>query len=271
MVLDSEDSNGLELFENLERLSYDSIPDFDFRKLPQIKDIHIECTKKTPLNYFNIPRLQKLDIINPCGNDFLFLQDATELRALRIVDGSMKSMQGIDHLKNLSELKLLGMKRLEEIASLGKCSELESLEIDAPRILDFQPIIELKRLRFISIDAKNITINNFEWLNEMPFLEIAYLGVMAQGIDWEIIAGHPKLWDFGTYIPQGRMPPDEAVLCKIFERKGRKIKKYKYHQSKTKHSLLKIELEPIYLPLDFWPGYLFQGKLKYKVPIEMAH
>ena len=98
----------------------------------------------------------------------------SNLRALKLTGGKLKSFSGIERLKSLRSLSLSYFRQLTGISALADCKELESLKIEkCPRLsLDHFPL--LPNLQYLELSA-NKPVNNLRFLEKCPNLRFLVL------------------------------------------------------------------------------------------------
>ena len=80
------------------------------------------------------------------------------LKRLKLVQGSLKSLDGIENLKNLETLHIYGTRNLTDLSALLKSSSIQNLIFKSyTKNTDWDFLAEMKQLKFISLnEAKSI-------------------------------------------------------------------------------------------------------------------
>jgi len=212
-----ESSAGLAELQAIRRITFSGElpkPRFDLRVLPQLQVLECDVASGLDARTLNHPQLRYLDLEGLKAVDLRFLSDARDLEAMRLRCCGLRSLDGLEVLSSLTELRLLGAKKLEDVSALRQARQLEILEIDAAKKLtDVSAIAELPNLRYLFIDAEHATQSDWTWLSNCKKLECAGLWLKTEKVDWSIVASMPRLYDIVLFTHAGfELPPDEELI-----------------------------------------------------------
>lgn len=118
----------------------------------------------------NLKKLQIWDY-KPKGKNLKELADLKALVDLELINANITSLEGIQGLKNLSELGLFRMRALTDIEAIQHLSEnLTSIQIEgAKKIQDFSPIGKVQSLVHLGLNNCG-TISSIRFLKHLPHL-----------------------------------------------------------------------------------------------------
>ena len=127
------------------------------------------------INIEHATSLKTLELINTTKqgsyNDLTFLSKLYNLDTLLLSNFNITTLEGIENLTKLKVLILEDMKKLENINSLTSLSSsLRRLQIyKCNRICSFDPIKELNKLVFLSMDSVKL-VPNIEFISNLKKL-----------------------------------------------------------------------------------------------------
>lgn len=258
-------TRGLERLQQLERITYvgsQAGPKFDFRQLPRLKTLECDAADLMSAKFLNHPMLERLDLNGAAVQDFTVLDRAASLRALRLARSKTRSLQGIEKLPQLRELRLLGARTLADISALAGAPQLEALEImDAVKLADVSALRGLHRLRWLFVEAREAQQPDIGWLAGAPALECAGLWVATRSVDWSVVAAHPRLYDLSLHGSETApfADSDESLLGQLGAH-GRQVRRItRYPRSKV--PAIRVELVPPPDIADAKPFTSLQGQL----------
>lgn len=267
-----DSSKGLEKLEFLERLTQNtSLPEpiFDYRRLLGLRQFTCDLAAQIPKDYLNHPNIEALDLEGLKSTDLKFLSEATKLKALRLVGGSLKRADGLPNYAELRELRLLETRGLTDISALAQAVSLELLELDdTPKVTDISPIHELAKLRWFLINARNAKQKDLDWLVNMPRLECAMILVETETINWDIFARLPYLYYVGFYAHKGYVAESDEALIARLSAHGKKVKVIRRLPNDTIPSFV-IEFVP---PPDITQPiveHTLRNRLRYKIELRV--
>ncbi len=139
-----ESSKGFEALTHLEDHDLQDYPKPapDFRVLPKLRKLKIlwDSSRKTT-NLIN-PQLESLSVTGYGDRDLLALQPLSKLSYLDLRQGSLRSLSGINALRNLTQLSLIRLRNFEDLEALTHCDKIRHLETShLPNLLNVDAII----------------------------------------------------------------------------------------------------------------------------------
>lgn len=252
---------GLEKLQGVESINSSQYGEqrFDYRLLKNLKTFVCRDGSKIPAKYLNHPGLELLNLGHCKVESFKLLSDATHLRQLCLAACNVKSLDGIESLSALRELRLLDTRPLVDIAAVTECPGLEALEIaGTKKLLDVSSIQALHRLKVLFLRAPGAAFEELQWLSDMPTLRCAVLQVPTTRIDWGVFANHPRLYDFFILSVPGGLTETDVEIASQLEAAGRKVVKLTRIKSGP---AIRVELEPVAGTLDPLPNTHYQDLL----------
>lgn len=166
---------------NLEGLVFPLYRDVDFildgSMLPKsLKQLHIYVYTKNKLKNLDAlnDSLERLTISDFDEKDLTKLDSLTNLKSLSFLTARIKTLKGIESMKNLRVLSLGGIRSLIDISDITTLQNLKFLEFDICwKLQDFSPIGQLKELEVLQLmDCKNLA--SIKFVKEMPKLRQLY-------------------------------------------------------------------------------------------------
>lgn len=258
-------TRGLERLQQLERITWTGSqagPKFDFRQLPRLTTLECDAADAMSAKFLNHPALERLDLDGAAVPHFTVLDQAASLRALRLARSKTRSLQGIEKLPQLRELRLLGARTLADISALESAPQLEALEImDAVKLADVSALRALHRLRWLFVEARTASQPDIGWLADAPALECAGLWVETQRVDWSVVAAHPRLYDLSLHgSPTAAFTDSDERLTEQLTARGRQVRRItRYPRSPV--PAIRVELVPPPDIADAKPFTSLQGRL----------
>ncbi len=166
---------GIQYFENLEKLtlSFRDFEDFSpLEELKNLKELNLETGKVTRDS--NLKRLQQLEALRLWMvelKDYEFLESMEGLRSFRISqtpvsEGALESIMKLTDLRSLD----LWEARLQEIPQgLSRLADLEELRLGGNQITEVEALAELQELKSLSL--RNNPLDNLQGLESLQGLE----------------------------------------------------------------------------------------------------
>lgn len=165
----------LETLTNLKSLSIGCPLNFDitaFDSLKNLNTFNLGTSPSVPLKLNTLPltscqlqwsqniksilqcsTLQELGILQLRTKDLSDFIALKELQSLRITQGSLTSLSGIEHLSSLTNLGLYRQTKLSELRTLGSCTSLINLTIEiCKKVNKLDELAGLTNLRHLSFD-----------------------------------------------------------------------------------------------------------------------
>ncbi len=127
-------------------------------KLPNLENLRLNYYSSDNSYMFNpIPNLKKIKISSPphrkC-NQKINLSDFSGMTNLEEFFCDLECYSNLDSISNMTNLKALWLRKGGEISDLSplkNCPKLETLELDAQKISDLTPLLEMKNLVIVNI------------------------------------------------------------------------------------------------------------------------
>jgi len=165
---------------NRERFAF--IADFDIANKDEVKILTISKTqdKKHWEQIFDCPNLEELTLHDPSKEQVQAIRTLTNIKRLRVTFFRASDIEFIGDLENLEELILEYVSGFSDLSPLRKLTKLKSLHFEnLRRVSNFDGLKGMNSLRYLHIDGTldwNQPIDNFEFLKELPNLEVFSLG-----------------------------------------------------------------------------------------------
>ncbi len=150
----------------LELLSEKSIKFNQHHLLDKLKILKVQHQKRSE-SWMEHEGIIDLTILKYRYDNLLPLSKMKSLKRLKIVQGSIKSLEGIEKLKNLETLHIYDTRRLTSLDSLLKSSSIKNLIIEAySKITDWDFLSEMKQLRQLNLT----TASSLKFASKLPNL-----------------------------------------------------------------------------------------------------
>lgn len=163
---------------NVERYSYVLDKRIDDVKNAQIVTIGKEQSHWRQI--FELPNLHELTLHEPSKEQLESISELHKLKRLRISHARPKNIEFIAGLENLEECVFEYVSGFSDLTPFSGLSKLKSLHFEnLRRVKDFSGLRGLQSLRYLDINGTldwNQPIENFDFLNELPDLEVFSLG-----------------------------------------------------------------------------------------------
>ncbi|PHM30358.1 leucine-rich repeat domain-containing protein [Xenorhabdus innexi] len=164
-----EDINSIHVLKKLRSLgisTYCKTP-IRFENFPDLEECGLEWRKKSD-SLFECTNLKNLFINKYPYDDLTPMRLLTRLEILRIYNSRLKSLEGIEHHKNIRRLELANLRGLTSLEGIEHLSKLENLEIHTCRkITHINQLTKLENLREVFIN----NCNDIESLNPLRNLK----------------------------------------------------------------------------------------------------
>ncbi|MBB4804143.1 hypothetical protein HNP37_004229 [Flavobacterium nitrogenifigens] len=165
---------------NRERFAF--IADFEITNKDEVKILTISKTQNK-LHWeqiFDCPNLEELTLHDATKEQVQAIRKLTNIKRLRITFLRTTDIEFIGELFNLEELILEYVSGFSDLSPLKKLKKLKSVHFEnLRRVTDFSGLSEIESLRYIYINGTldwNQPIENFDFLSEVPNLEILCMG-----------------------------------------------------------------------------------------------
>lgn len=164
---------------NRERYVYvlNNIEDKDFE---EVKIITIGKNDNNWEKVFSLTNLEELTLHEPSKEQVSKIGKLQNIKRLRITHIRLKDIEFIRELENIEELVLEYVSGFSDLSPLKSLKKLISLHIENLRkVADFDGLSGLESLKYLRIDGTTDwkqPIDNFDFLNGLPNLEVFSLG-----------------------------------------------------------------------------------------------
>lgn len=129
---------------------------------------------------FDCPNLEELTLHDPSKEQVQAIRKLTKIKRLRVTFFRATDIEFISDLHNLEELILEYVSVFSDLTPLFKLTKLKSLHFEnLRRVSNFDGLKGINSLRYLHIDGTldwNRPIENFEFVNGLPNLEVFSLG-----------------------------------------------------------------------------------------------
>ena len=234
-------AEGLVQLQALERLRSFSLK-FDYRQLPNLIRFDTRDASVIPAKFLNHPNIERLDVAECRIEKLTALGDMARLRQLRLVATKTKSLDGVERLPALRELRLYHARALVDISALAACADLRIFTVeDSKKLADISAIRGLRQLQLLMVYSSQARLTDIDWLADMPHLRCLVLGAGVDKIDWGVVARHPTLYDiFFCATPESLVQSDDVIRehCRAAGRAVTSIQRY------PKMPGIRVQLEP---------------------------
>lgn len=158
--------------------------ELDVSHFSQLRTFYAKHNKKL-INWWEVPTLERLNIENYPFEDLVPLRPLASLERLQLTSSKLKTLKGINSLKDLKILDLYRCTKLVSLESLSEVKELEEIEIETcKRIESLDEFGSLGNL-------KKVTLNNCGTLLSVAPLKkcLKLSGIVING-DTSIVDGN---------------------------------------------------------------------------------
>lgn len=171
---------------------YRTLPDFS--AFGALESLFINW-KEQARSLLRCTSLERLNVTRFPFVDLRELSSLRRLRTLRMASGTLRRLDGISELKQLTTLDLSYCPKLESLEGIEQCERLECLELTTCKaIVDLEPLHALKNLRSLLIWNCG-RINSIQPLAECTELESVQLigDTVIEDGDLSVLLTLPKL------------------------------------------------------------------------------
>lgn len=165
---------------NKERFAF--IADFEIPNKDDIKILTISKhqEKENWEQVFECQNLEELTLHDPSKEQVQAIRKLKKIKRIRVTFFRANDIEFLSDLINLEEIILEYVSGFSDLTPLLKLTKLKSLHFENLRkVSNFDGLKGLKSLRYLHIDGTldwNQPIENFEFLKELPNLEVFSLG-----------------------------------------------------------------------------------------------
>jgi len=147
----------------------------DYTKFDNLKSIALETVDKYSLEKISLlPKLERLGLYNKYAEiDLSILSKNINLKKLEIRGSKLKSLKGLENLKDVEMLGLFHNRSLTSLEGISKDHiKLRKIQIySAPKLFDVNNYLgNLQNLTFLQLDSKRV--DSFGFLNSLNKLEL---------------------------------------------------------------------------------------------------
>lgn len=142
----------------------------DLYKLYKLKSLSIPDTYKMQIDFSNFKEMEDIDV---SWNNNLVFKDVKNLKILmltkydketfelelpnsieyiHLMQGKLKSIQGIEKYQSLKALVLYAQSKIEDYKAIGELKSLEFLHIHGGQLKDITPFTKLKKLKWLVLE-----------------------------------------------------------------------------------------------------------------------
>jgi len=135
----------------------------DFNKIPQLTFLSMNWHPKYIENLNSQTEVEILSISDYKENDLKPIKHFTKLKYLRIHNGSLKNLNGIENFKHLEKLELIYLRSLNDISEISTLNNIKKIELDSLyKLSDFSPMGQIEKLEDLEIiDCKKLASIKF--------------------------------------------------------------------------------------------------------------
>lgn len=171
---------------NRERYAYAA--DVDIKNKEAVKILTISKHHDNWEQVFDCPNLEELTLHDPSKQQVQAIRKLTQLKRLRVTFFRATDIEFIGDLQNLEELILEYVSGFSDLTPLLRLTKLKSLHLEnLRRVSNFDGLSGLESLRYLHIDGTldwNQPIENFEFVKELPNLEVFSLGFVINKTEY---------------------------------------------------------------------------------------
>ena len=165
-------------------IAFDYKGDFDFEIFKNLKSLSIVWKNESSKSIFKCDKLNVLDVSKYKGltlQDFSVYENTLEKLYLR--EAKIETFSGVEHLKSLKELHIVGLRNLKSIKGIENCSNLEKVFIHGcKKIEDLHCLGNIKKLKVLNLDNLG-TISTIEYLASAKTLQEFYMSESTNVLD----------------------------------------------------------------------------------------
>ena len=163
---------------NVNRYSFSA--DSKIKDKSKVKILTISKSDRHWTQAFDCPNIEEVTLHDPSKEQVEQIQQLKQLTRLRVTFFRAKDIEFIGNLHNLEEVVLEYVSGFSDMSPLQRLKKIKSLHFENLRsVSNFDGLRGLKSLRYLDIDGTldwNQPIENFEFLKELPNLEVFSLG-----------------------------------------------------------------------------------------------
>lgn len=193
-LLDRE-GNYWTIVPNIERYLYSA--DEHIKDKNIVKIITISKTDRFWEQIFELPNLEELTLHEPSREQLESINKLDQLERLRITHARPKNIDFIRNLINLKEVVFEYVSGFSDLSPLTELKKLKSLHFEnLRRVKEFNGLRGLVSLKYLYITGTldwNQPIKDFDFLEELPSLEVFSLGWISNKSEYPVLKSILKL------------------------------------------------------------------------------
>lgn len=201
---------GLEQFRNIEKLYIDFWPKngLDLSIFPNLRNLSIYQNKHAEKQLPELLYLNEINITGYSGLDCSLFSGMGHLHSLGLVQGRVRSLQGLETLNQLKRLELAYIRNLVDIQALYSLNELEHIELmNLPKVTGKIAINSYPGIKFFYASGTKLVVD-LAGLRDMKHLQKLWVNVSFERLHWEDIFMLPDMELVGISAEEG-IPEDE--------------------------------------------------------------
>jgi hypothetical protein len=162
---------------------------FDFSKLPALKLLDVDY-QENHLSWQRHPGLLELKVRGCSAQDLRAFSGLTGLKRLRLLRGSIASLNGIEALPNLDTLFTYSTQKLLDVQALSRSASLRNLMYEAcKKITNWDFLTAMPELRWLNFEV----IDSVQFISQLPKLIHVHVAQKILDGDRTPIDQHPSI------------------------------------------------------------------------------
>ena len=187
--------------------------DLNFDSFPELEVLRLAWDRRYKVDFSKFPKLRQLSLTGYSQTDCAALSRCENLESLELIKGNLKTLDGLEMVRNLASLTLVKVSSLTRIDAVSGLPRLVDIQIEGAQHLIELDLKRFSALKNLKIDRANFEIEDFGWLTALPRLETVMLSVPVLKPNWEKVFSHSSLRRAGF-----RCPPNVGVSAQQLER-----------------------------------------------------
>lgn len=187
---------GLGCLTNLKELLLDGVGSapFDIDKLRKLKSAKLYWSEHYAGKLFRLPDLTELSLTKFGDTDCRQLSVASSLTSLELIQGNVEDLSGLEALHALRKLHLVSVARLSRLGAISELPLLSDVRVSgAKRLEDISELFRARAIRTLWIEKTSVQSSDLAWLDRLPTIESVVFGIPVGSPDWPSVFGHPTL------------------------------------------------------------------------------
>jgi hypothetical protein len=204
---------GLEQFAEVPEIELTTIPkngvDLSIFTKPTL--LRCEWEKALAKQVFGLTSLREMDVVGFSEPDCKAFSALPRMLGIGFTQGRLQSLAGLEECEELEELSLAHLKDLCDLSRLAKLTSLRDLSLtNLPKLQGTLDVAVFKRLRSLYVVSSPLTIN-LKALHDAPDLELLWLNVPGEGLEWTSLFQKKRLQKVGL-LESTDMPSDDELM-----------------------------------------------------------